>query len=1084
MADMRVFINVNPRGLEIHLKELSAFLESAGYLVTQTDDDTPTPAALAALDETALAITIVAYDYGDVQAVGELSRLEHLFEAAQAKAIPHAVYVLDPEFAVGSEQIDLAHLGALLKFRQRISNPTYFTTPEDLKRKVFIDISLRQRGSMLAEAQAQPEPSAASAGPDKRPLRLVSRATQGIFALFAIIGSIAAVVALIGLLPEPERNRVLYTVGILPASPTPTHTPTLTPTHTPTATLTPTASPTPMEGQPATEGETLVVIADFPGEPEVADELATALDGAGLRAVRVRHPLRSDAEARQVSELYDAAIAVWKDGDTYLVHLRKDAQETLQLEQHRWPSAPAEYARAFVIGQAAFLAGDFEAAAQSFADAEVVLDYAQAATWGAENLLLLEAKAHLANDEYSAAATVLNRAAVIAPQSAQVFSLRGTALYNMGDSDDRSDPMYVQAHADFNRALDLNPDLLNALIGRGRFNTFVNRFDDAIRDFSRAIALDASSVEAYTGRAFTYYWMGSYTNAVGDAEQAIRLSETAGNRESAANAYVALGDATLEIARNDFLRTLGGFEPDLDAAQRLFDAEIRRTLDFYGQALSLDPDNERALTRRADVLDSELNDEAGARADRERLREIAQSRNSDDAVDPSQYALDTEILIENVFVHSAVRAHLWSFEGRAGAAVGATSLISLFPRAHLVTLMLIAPDSTILTTSTGVGHLPLVVLPTTGEYRLIMLISEAGDYLPYRVTLRYMSRDVSATPPAPVQYERGSSGITLDLPEPGRIVVTTVEAGSSAEAAGIQAGDQLVDVAGTSDLYLAEPYLPALLLRAPGEIIPLVIERAGVLHRVSIEAARGPFSAIEILPTLTPSFTPRPTLPPSPTLAPTVTSTPSPTPAPAQIVYGETKPGWLQAGVPSSYQFAGAAGDAIVIHLESEEFDPFLRLLDFQDNVLAEDDDSGMELNSRLSATLPAEGLYHVEVSSFDSNAGGKFTLSLEQLAAPGDLSYGQVVQGQIQGGSPQSYRFSGQAGERVQIQVDSSEFDAMLTLFLVNSDSPLASNDDYTGLNPYLEVLLPEDGVYRIEVSTYSGGAGAFWLMLDQATQ
>jgi len=80
--------------------------------------------------------------------------------------------------------------------------------------------------------------------------------------LLAFISTVAAVVAL---LPEVQRDNVLFSIGAIPASATPTPTATITPTATPTATptLTPTTTPVPLSA-----AEFNVVVAGFGYENE------------------------------------------------------------------------------------------------------------------------------------------------------------------------------------------------------------------------------------------------------------------------------------------------------------------------------------------------------------------------------------------------------------------------------------------------------------------------------------------------------------------------------------------------------------------------------------------------------------------------------------------------------------------------------------------------------------------------------------------------------------------------------------------------------------------------------------------------
>lgn len=80
------------------------------------------------------------------------------------------------------------------------------------------------------------------------------------------------------------------------------------------------------------------------------------------------------------------------------------------------------------------------------------------------------------------------------------------------------------------------------------------------------------------------------------------------------------------------------------------------------------------------------------------------------------------------------------------------------------------------------------------------------------------------------------------------------------------------------------------------------------------------------------------------------------------------------------YQFSGNSGQRITISLESQDFDPYLILLDPQGRRISENDDiSRSDRNSRLVITLPATGIYTVVANSYESNTGGGYTIKVDQ---------------------------------------------------------------------------------------------------------
>lgn len=106
----------------------------------------------------------------------------------------------------------------------------------------------------------------------------------------------------------------------------------------------------------------------------------------------------------------------------------------------------------------------------------------------------------------------------------------------------------------------------------------------------------------------------------------------------------------------------------------------------------------------------------------------------------------------------------------------------------------------------------------------------------------------------------------------------------------------------------------------------------------------------------------------------------------ASIGYGQLMQGRLEQGDQTMndgtfadvWTFQGNAGQAVTIDVMSDDFDAYGQLLDAAGNRLAEDDDSGGNLNSRITFTLPATGQYQIVVNNFgDSRRTGLYRLWL-----------------------------------------------------------------------------------------------------------
>ena len=112
--------------------------------------------------------------------------------------------------------------------------------------------------------------------------------------------------------------------------------------------------------------------------------------------------------------------------------------------------------------------------------------------------------------------------------------------------------------------------------------------------------------------------------------------------------------------------------------------------------------------------------------------------------------------------------------------------------------------------------------------------------------------------------------------------------------------------------------------------------------------------------------------------------------------------------------------------------------------------------------------------------------------SVPGSLSLGQAVTGSLDATDPKlpdsshfdQWTYEGRQGERIQITLESSEFDAYLILARQSGGSmeSVAEDDDGAGeANARITAELPADGTYMILANSYGEGAtGAYTLRVD----
>jgi hypothetical protein len=205
------------------------------------------------------------------------------------------------------------------------------------------------------------------------------------------------------------------------------------------------------------------------------------------------------------------------------------------------------------------------------------------------------------------------------------------------------------------------------------------------------------------------------------------------------------------------------------------------------------------------------------------------------------------------------------------------------------------------------------------------------------------------------------------------------------------------------------------------------------------------------------------------------------------LEYGDSVSGQItdpETGI--LYSFSGRAGDQVVIEVNGEGVDVYVRLGNAQGEVLAENDDiSSSNLDARLEFTLPEDGDYLIAALAYET---GRYTLNLSNAAQPAPsggntLSYGDTASGEaVDLETPVVFTFEGSAGETVAITTASDTVDTYLVL-ADSSGNSLAENDDISqdNLNAYIEAVLPGNGTYLIGVYGYS--SGPFTLSLESGS-
>lgn len=196
----------------------------------------------------------------------------------------------------------------------------------------------------------------------------------------------------------------------------------------------------------------------------------------------------------------------------------------------------------------------------------------------------------------------------------------------------------------------------------------------------------------------------------------------------------------------------------------------------------------------------------------------------------------------------------------------------------------------------------------------------------------------------------------------------------------------------------------------------------------------------------------------------------------------------------NAYIFEGQAGQTINIEMNSDQIDPYLILLasGTDEEFSLQDDDSGGNLNARLTARLPYTGEYIILANAFAEGESGRYQLRITSQTGGSSSSQNYILQRQgslgpnsprLRDNSPYAeYPLQGRVGQTVRITLQSSDFDTYLIVTDENG-TVLADNDDIErgNTNSQVMVTFPRNGMYNIIVNSFdSSGQGEYWLLVQ----
>jgi tetratricopeptide (TPR) repeat protein len=162
---------------------------------------------------------------------------------------------------------------------------------------------------------------------------------------------------------------------------------------------------------------------------------------------------------------------------------------------------------------------------------------------------------------YDEAIVDYNRSIELNPDMGGTYNRRGYAYRGKRD--------WEAALKDLDRAVEMLPDFAEARYSRGRVHFELGHIDAAMADYDKAIELDPKDVKAYNSRGHTYYTLKQWDLAVPEYKRAIEIDpKFSGGHQNLGTTYVEL-------------------------------KEYQLALEEYDRALELDPENSFIYAQRA-----------------------------------------------------------------------------------------------------------------------------------------------------------------------------------------------------------------------------------------------------------------------------------------------------------------------------------------------------------------------------------------------------------------------------------------------------------------------------------------------------
>ena len=208
------------------------------------------------------------------------------------------------------------------------------------------------------------------------------------------------------------------------------------------------------------------------------------------------------------------------------------------------------------------------------------------------------------------------------------------------------------------------------------------------------------------------------------------------------------------------------------------------------------------------------------------------------------------------------------------------------------------------------------------------------------------------------------------------------------------------------------------------------------------------------------------------------------------LTYGSVQEGTLQRLEAHAWFLQGAAGDHILIRVTplDGQLDPDVWLLDEDIERVTAVDEYGAGESETIEMTLNAAGRYIVLVRDFNGNPGQyEIAFGAAPVATPehaGALSYGDTIFGAIRPGVAVAWTFIAEAGDVIDIEVQSADAASDIVLQLQAPDGTNVLEVDENsarGDESIRSYVVPTAGQWRMVLSEFFDGPADYRLSLSR---